>query len=77
MSMNPLWYLDVILSHFLLLPLHHHHHHHHHHRHPHSRYDTGTLSMAVPGLGMNQDNWSLEVRPKGSLEVTVTGLDSS
>ena len=70
--MNPLWYLDVI-SHFLLLPL----HHHHHHRHPHSRYDTGTLCMAVPWHGMNQDNRSLDVQPKGSLEVAVTGLDSS
>ena len=77
MSMNPLWYLGVILSHFLL-PLHHRHHHHHHHRHPHSRYDMGILSMAVPPChGMNRDNRTLDVRPKGSLEVTVTGLDSS
>lgn len=76
-SMNPLWYLDVILSHFLLLPLHHHLHHHHHHRHPHSRYNTGTLCMAVPWHGMNQDNRSLDVQPKGSLEVAVTGLDSN
>lgn len=77
MSMNPLWYLDVILSHFLLLPLHHRHHHHHHHRHPRLRYDMGILSTAVPWHGMNRDNRTLDVWPKGSLEVTVTGLDSS